>query len=492
MDHGEDDPRDIVTESIRALREPHDRPGLQVRIFGSHVFFRLWLAQFITSLGDWLGFLAIVILADRIGAGSGGASVGVVMAARIAPGFFFAAGAGALIDRMDRKQVMVVTTIARAVVVATLPFVDSLLGLVFASLVLEIATLFFSPAKEAATPGLVPPDHLTTANSLSLGAAYGTFPLAAILFALLAKVAEWLSGYSILDNLRLSQESVAFYVEVVMLLVAAVMITSLPISKEHLRRTEDEESIDLGQVFHEIKEGWQFIFVNPVVRSVNIGLATGLIGGGMLVPLGPVFARTVLGADDPSQSFGVFITALGLGVAAGVIGLSTVQRRLPKTRVFSGAVLVAGVSLVAAASMSTLLLSALFVFILGLCAGSVYVLGFTLLHENVDDELRGRAFSGLYTLVRMCVLVAFALGPFLAGLLNQLSAAVLDDRRWDVLGGSIFLPGVRLTLWLAGAIMSFAGVLTILSLRSVGRAEESDVGDETDAGEAVPGGAEAT
>ena len=79
MEPGEEtDPADIITESIRALRDPGDRTGVQERVFGSRTFFRLWLAQVITSLGDWLGFLAIVILADRIGAGSGGASVGAV------------------------------------------------------------------------------------------------------------------------------------------------------------------------------------------------------------------------------------------------------------------------------------------------------------------------------------------------------------------------------------------------------------------------------
>jgi dTMP kinase len=467
VEHGEDsDPAEVVTESLRAIREPRDRPGLHVRVFGSHVFFRLWLAQVVSSLGDWLGFLAIVTLADRIGAGSGGASVGVVMAARIIPGFFLAAGAGALIDRMDRKQVMVVTTLARAAVVATLPFVDSILGLVFASLVLEVATLFFSPAKEAATPGLVPPDHLTSANSLSLAAAYGTFPAAALLFALLAKVAEWLGGFDALDSLRVSQEAVAFYVQVACFLVAALMLSRLPITKDHLRRTENEESIDLGRVFTEIKEGWQFMFVNPVVRSVNIGIATGLIGGGMLVPLGPEFSRTVLGAG--TAGFGFFVTALGLGVAAGVITLSVVQRRIRKTRVFSLATFFAGVALVAAAAMSTLLLSALFVVIIGLCAGAVYVLGFTLLHENVEDELRGRAFTGLYTLVRLCVLLAFAVAPFLSGFLHQLSSAVLGpDRTLEIGQFSIFLPGVRLTLFLAGGIMALAGLLTILSLRSV-------------------------
>ena len=88
--------------------------------------------------------------------------------------------------------------------------------------------------------------------------------------------------------------------------------------------------------------------------------------------------------------------------------------------------------------------------VLGVCAGSVYVLGFTLLHENVDDELRGRIFSALYTLVRLCVLLAFAVGPLLSGLLDKPSEALLDDSRFEIGGVSVFVPGVRLTLWLAG------------------------------------------
>ena len=177
-------------------------------------------------------------------------------------------------------------------VVASLPFVDSVLGLVFASLVLEVCTLLFTPAKEAAVPSLVPADHLTTANSLSLAAAYGTFPIATVLFALLTKVAEWLGTFELLDFLQFSQESLAFYLNVLCLLVAGGIIATIPISREHLRRTEDEERIDLGQVFTELKEGWAFIFVNPVVRSVAVGLAAGLVGGGMLVPLGAEFAAT--------------------------------------------------------------------------------------------------------------------------------------------------------------------------------------------------------
>jgi dTMP kinase len=460
---------------MRGLPEPGQLAdaGLHVRMFGSHAFFRLWLAQVVDATGDWLGFLAIVIVAARVGAGSPGASVGVVMAVRIIPGFFFAAGAGVLIDRMDRKRVMLLCNVVRAGVVLTLPFVDTVLGLVVASFVLEIATLFFTPAKEASVPHLVPTEYLTTANSLSLAAAYGTFPIASALFAVLAKVAEQLGRIDALSALRTNQTSIAFYVDALTYVISALVIARLAIPKDNIRPRDPlrTKRFDLTGVFSELKEGWQFIFINPIVRTVNIGLATGLIGGGMLVPLGPEFSAKVLGAG--AAGFGVFVTALGFGVAVGVVLVSLLQRRLPKPECFAGSAVVAGISLLIGASMSSLALAALFVFVLGMCAGSVYVLGFTLLHENVEDALRGRIFSALYTLVRLCILIAFAVGPFLSELLDNLSNRFLHG---EVHAGiDIAVPGVRLTLWLAGLIMLVAGLLATMSLRAGVRARDAAV-----------------
>ena len=462
---------DALTEPVEVVQE--DKPGFHVRMFGSIEFFRLWLTQVVSATGDWLGFLAIAALATRIGAGSPEAAVGVVMAARIVPGFFLGAASGVVADRFDRKKVMVTCDIGRACVLATLPFVDTVWGLVIASFVLEIFTLLWSPAKEASVPNLVPANHLTTANSLSLVAAYGTVPIAAGLFALLSKVAEWLGGIDAIDGLRTSQESIAFYVDAATFLFSALMVSRLTLIGSARRQREngaESRRIDFGQAFREMKEGWNFIFVNPVVRSVNLGLATGLIGGGMLVPLGPVFSIKVLGAG--TAGFGFFIFAMGCGVAIGVVLLSLFQKRLPKARVFTYSLLVGGVSLLLAASMSSLGLAALFVAVLGMCAGSVYVLGFTLLHESVDDELRGRIFSALYILVRFCVLIAFAVGPLLSDLLDRLSHRLVD-REISLLGAEVAVPGVRLTLWLAGLIIIGAGLLALQALRS-GPSERPD------------------
>lgn len=437
-------------------------------IFGLPQFRRFWAAQVVSALGDWLGFLAIAVLATQVGA-DGDAAIAVVMAARIVPGFFLAPVAGVLVDRWDRKKVMVTCDLGRAAVVATLPFVGSLMALVAASFLLEVFTLMWAPAKEASVPHLVPSDRLTSANSLSLAAAYGTFPVASLLFTLLAALSAGLADVDVLDPLRLGREgSLAFYVDVLTFVVAAVLISTLDLPRRVQREAGEGRRLDWMQAGRELKEGWHFIFLNPTVRAVNLGIGLALVGGGMLVPLGPVFSIEVL--DAGQAGFGVLLTSLGFGGAAGILAVNALQGRIPKTRSFTMLVFGAGASLFLAASLPTLPSVSAMVFVLGACAGAIYVLGFTLLHEGVDDALRGRTFGALFTLVRFCLLVAFVLGPFLsaffAGILGSWTAGELEVR-----GLTMAISGVRVTLWLAGLIIMGAGFVAARSVRSGERRE---------------------
>ena len=377
--------------------------GFQTRIFGTPEFFRLWLAQVVSATGDWLGLLAISILAIRVGSGSEGAALSLVLVARIAPGFFFGPIAGVLVDRWDRKKVMVRCDLGRAAVMIALPFVDTILGLVIASLILEALTMLWSPAKEASVPNLVPERYLTTANSLSMIAAYGTFPIGAGLMALFGRLSTALFSAEWADGFRLHEEGLAFYANALTFLIAAGLIFSLNLP-HRLKRSKTEKIAlkeRLAEPINDLREGWNFIFVNPVARTVNMGLATALIGGGMLVPLGAIYATEVLNAGD--GGFGFLITALGLGMAVGVGLVSWVQRHLSKTKIFTWSLVAAGTFLIVSASTSQIHFSGTMTFCIGICAGSVYVLGFTLLHENVADELRGRIFSTFYLLMSKCL-----------------------------------------------------------------------------------------
>ncbi len=433
------------------------------QLLGSVSFFRLWLAQVVSSLGDWIGLVAVLSITNRVGGSSPEAAIALVMSARMIPGFFLASIGGVLVDRWDRKKVMVSCDIGRAMVLATLPFVDSVFGLFLVSLFLEILTLLWSPAKEASVPNLVSVDKLASANSFSLAAAYGTFPIGAALFASLTKVSELIGSHAgFLGFLELNQESLAIYVDVCTFLTSAFIISTLAIPRTKTRQKSASVK-PLSGAITEIREGWQFIGSNPFVRAVMVGLGTGLIGGGMVAPLGPRYATVVLNAGP--SGFGLMLTALGLGVAAGVLGLTAVQRRVSRLRIFPVAVLGAGAFMFAASSTSSLTLTLTFIGGMGVCAGAVYVLGFTILQENVEDDLRGRIFATLYTLSRLCLLISLALAPLLAGLLDELSTDVLGGEI-SLGGATISLPGVRLTLWIGAAIILVAGVLALRTLKS--------------------------
>jgi len=459
-------------QAVGPAPDPTDEGGRRgPSLLGSTSFFRLWLAQVVSSLGDWIGLVAVLSITARVGGSSPEAAIALVMSARMIPGFFLASLGGVLVDRWDRRRVMVTCDIGRGLTLATLPFVETVWGLFLVSLVLELFTLLWSPAKEASVPNLVAVDKLATANSFSLAAAYGTFPIGSALFASLTKVSEWLGRDSgPLHFLELNQESLAIYLDVLTFLTSALLISSLSLARPKAARRRSVAPVT--DAIAEVKEGWKFIGTSPVVRSVMVGLGTGLIGGGMVAPLGPVFSTAVL--DAGSAGFGLMLTALGMGLAVGVVGLSLVGKRLPHQRIFPLAVLGAGACMMAAASMSSLGLCLTFTAGMGVCAGGVYVLGFTILQENVEDELRGRIFAALYTLSRLCLLISLSLAPLLAGLLDKLSNRLVG-RRLNLLGLTVELPGVRLTLWIGAAIILVAGTL---ALRAQQRADDVRAGED--------------
>jgi dTMP kinase len=102
-------------------------------------FLRFFLAQAVSSLGDWIGVIAIAVLAQTVFDST--AAVGVVMIARVLPGFVVGPLGGVLADRWDRKRTMVFADALRAAIVFSLPFVPNLAYFVVASAALESLTL---------------------------------------------------------------------------------------------------------------------------------------------------------------------------------------------------------------------------------------------------------------------------------------------------------------------------------------------------------------
>jgi len=426
-------------------------PPLFWRVFGTKSFFRLWIAQIISSTGDWIGLIAILAIAARVSHNSG-AAVSLVMLARVVPGFFLGTIGGVLIDRFDRRKVMVVADIGRAGLLLLLPFVHDLWALVFVSLGLEIFTLLWGPAKDASVPHLVSSDHLSSANTLSLVASFGTFPFAAAIFSLLAAIAGWLGSLGILHAFQVDQEVLALIVDACTFLTSAIIVWRLPIPKGRGR----VESMGLNDTISEVKEGLSYIAHEPRVRGIIVGLGLGLIGAGAIIPLGPLFANEGLGGD--AASYGILLTAFGTGAAIGVVALLFFQKKLPRESVFDFAVMGAGVCLILAATFTSLMPATIAVALMGACAGTSYVTGFTVLQETVQDDLRGRIFATLYTVIRMCLLVALVISPLWSDFWNWLIDHALGVGVVTIGQVDYSFPGVRIALWGGGLITLGAGI----------------------------------
>lgn len=452
-------------------------PGLG-KVFGTRSFFRLWLAQVVASTGDWMGIVAILAVANRISGGNE-AAASLVLTARVLPGFFLAPVAGVLVDRLDRRQTLVVCNLGRAGALVLVPFVTTVWELFVISFVLELFTLVWSPAKEASVPDLVPVERLGQANSLNMLAAYGTFPIAAALFIGLTFAARILGDLSFVPDLAEQKEemerqmqSIALWFNSATFVASALIILRVPIPHA---RPQGTGRIDWMAALRDLKQGVVFIAKHALVRGVMIGLGAGILGGAAVIPLGTFFAEDVL--HSGSDGYGVLLFAMGLGAAAGAVIFPIAHRKVSSEVFFSGTVIGSGVALVVFASMTTVRTASIFVFLFGAGVLSAYTAGFTVIQEHVASELRGRTFAALYSVIRLCMLLSLALTPLASGLFDQLSANLFDEQSVRIFTTDVALPGARLTLWFGGIVMMAAGVLATFEVRRAERAVR-DFGDD--------------
>ena len=447
-------------------------------VFREYGYWRIFLAQVISSLGDWIGIFAILAIATRVSDSE--AAVSLVMVARIVPGFFLASIGGLLVDKWDRRRTMVVCDIGRASLLLVLPFWNTLIGLVVISFLLEILSLLWGPAKDASIPHLINKKHLTTANSLGLVAAYGTFPLGSICFALLARFAEYFNSNDIF-NFQIDKEFLALWVDGTTYLVSAALVFSLTrifrsIRREQLktlakqRQREREENknkdkhtrqkskrIDVTKGIREIKDGYTFIGKNRIVRGVMLGLGVGILGGGALVPLGNTYAE-ILGGGP--AAFSLLMAALGTGAAVGMVTLLLIQKHLKRGTVFWSAIVLFGVSMTLTGLTDVLVIAIVGVGLVGAFAGSAYVTGFTILQEEVSDEVRGRTFAALYAIIRVCMIFALTLAPLLSILFAWILRSLNNGSTVLNFGAFYYdLPGARMAILFGGLVATFAGFL---------------------------------
>jgi dTMP kinase len=390
-------------------------------------FRRLWIALSLSSLGDWLSLVALSTLAAKLGGASNGAyAVSGVWLTSLLPALIFGPLAGAVADKFDRRLNMIIGDVVRAVLYITIPLMltfgfangpgGQLTWIYVVQFLASCASLFWTPAKDASVPNLVPPDKLEQANQLSLFTTYGTAPVAGLLFTVLALISKALST---------SQYDLALYFNAATFLISALTVFML-----RELRSRRREVISSPSVLKSIWEGWRFLGQTPVVRGILLGLTGAFAAGGVVVGLGPSYVRNTLEGCGKASStcggagWGAVFAAIFLGLALGMfLGLRAL-RGLSRRRLFGLCIMSAAVPLALIALFPSLVLTVILTVVLGACAGVAYVTGYTVIGLEVGDDTRGRTFAFLQSAIRVILFAAIAIAPTLAGGINSLVHAM--------------------------------------------------------------------
>jgi dTMP kinase len=424
-------------------------------------FRRLWIALSLSSLGDWLSLLALTALAyDLAGHGqtAQSAAVGGVWLTSLLPAVILGPLAGAVADRFDRRMNMIVGDVLRAALYLSIPLnlklhlVNELTWMYAVQFLASCASLFWTPAKDATVPNLVPPGQLEQANQLSLFTTYGTAPVAGLVFGVLAEISKALGHIS--HIFTTNQVNLALYFNVATFVVSALTIFTL---KEIPRRRASGE-ISAPSVAKAILDGWRFIGQTQVVRGIVIGMVGAFAAAGVVVGLGQVYVSDTL--HGGKGGWGVVFAAIFVGLAVGMFLGLRILRGFSRRRLFGLAIAFAAFPLALIGLIPNLVVVTILVILLGACAGVAYVTGYTIVGSEVDDATRGRTFAFLQSAIRIILFAVIAVAPFIAAAFTAGVRGMTGSTTVRI--GNIRYGGIgdNVVLLLAAAVALMLGVVS--------------------------------
>jgi len=395
-------------------------------------FAALWGGQLISILGDRLAYLALGGLLLQHTRGGADDNYPVLLAmlnnAMLAPVLLFSPFTGPWLDRMNLRTVLIVSDLARAVLVLFIPWSYGLsghVGPVFAIVfALFWCNVFFLPAKSAMTPEIVAPSQLLAANSLLSIAGIAATVAGALLGGWVVDHWGWRTALWI--------NSFTYGVSVVSL----ALIRYAPHAPAGPR-----PPIAWRTYLAEVGDGWRLIQRRAPVALGLLTLAAVWIGGGFMQVAGnPHIQRA---ASIPGmERVGLLLAALGLGALLGTWWINSRGRRVPRPILLGAGFVLAGAAIVAFAFTTRFAVFAIAAFLVGAFVAPAFVLCETLLQEGVELAQRGRVFSARDFLMRLALLV------------SGLAAAWLT---------AAF--GTRLTLLVCAGLVALVGVVAILWAR---------------------------
>ena len=380
--------------------------AVHVGLLRNRAFLAVWAAQILSQTAANAVTSALIILVAEITHSNTSSSFLILLA--IIPAVLFGIGAGVLVDRTDRRFVLVVTNALRGVAVLPLFIAGtSLTAAYLVNFLVAAVTIFFVPAESATIPGIVRKRDLLVANSLFTFTFNGSFLLG---FIILAPIAVSLYGFEFLWIV------VALMFGIASLLCATLPPSPAPQKAAHLISAELAERA-VAETRQGITEAFHYLRATPLVTwaMVYIALTYTLIA--IAGALAPGFVREVLKLGE--RNVVVLVAPAGIGVVLGLAVLNVIGNRISRANAIGTGLLVVGLALLVLAAarpfadlfasrlggvlgevlpffIGMVSVTALF---FGLAYAFITVPAMTLLQENLRDDIRGRVFGVLNVLV---------------------------------------------------------------------------------------------
>ncbi|MGI5488156.1 MFS transporter [Microtetraspora malaysiensis] len=387
-------------------------------------FRNLYVAGAISQAGSQISYVALPLLAVTA-LSAGPAEVGLLSALSTLTVLVLGLPAGAWVDRVRRRPVMLATDLARALVLFSVPVAWwagwlSMAQLYLVAMLVGTGTLFFDVASFSLVPGIVGRDRLTSANSLLVGTNSGMDVAGRSLAGVLVQAAG---------------APVAILLDALSYLWSAAWLRRV---REPVQAAPDTPR---PPITRQISAGVRFVFGNPVLTAALLQGAMANLAYPLCTVLLPVLIVDLLGL--PEWVVGVYLAAGGLGVLAGSSTAHLIGRRLGTGR----AVWVVGLVTSPPAFVIPFLDRGLWLwaataawFVLTFRTGINNVLLVSLRQRVTPDDMLGRMTATM----RLLLMGSLGIGGLLAGMLGEL---------W----------GVRAPMWLGALILAVSWVPILFS-----------------------------
>jgi predicted MFS family arabinose efflux permease len=275
----------------------------------------LWVGETVSELGTQVSVLAVPLLAVR-SLHASTFQVALLTATSTIGFFVLGLPAGAVVDRLRRRRVMIAADLGRLVALGSIPIAYAfgalgMLQLYLATLAAGLLTVFFDVAYQSYVPSLVGDEHVVEANA-KLGGS--------------AEVAQ-LAGPSLAGGLvQAIGGSYAVAVDAVSFLVSGVLVKTI-------RKEEDdppEHATGVSNLVREIGQGLRFVVRQPLIRAITITSTTSNFFSGVMTAVEVVFLVRVVHAQP--DIIGFSFAAVGAGGLAGALLASRLSRRIGGVR----------------------------------------------------------------------------------------------------------------------------------------------------------------